>query len=148
MLMDLVLIDIKWLVLLVLCQQNWLRSYFGTPGKRAHWLSLVWGGGIVCKHIVRGIKIKWNGSKLGLSSKNFALERFQMYRIWFDLIRLWRITWDTAAKTRDWHFKMSIKSLIFAGTTPQIVVTFEANSLIKIFKWSRTLIKRLLFGIG
>lgn len=55
---------------------------------------------------------------------------------------------DTAAKTRDWHFKMSIKSLIFAGTTRQNLVAFEAKSFMKIFKWSGILIKRLLFGIG
>lgn len=144
MLMDLILIDIKWLVLLVLCQQNWLRSYFGTPGKRAYWLKLAWGGGIVCKHSV--VKNKRNGSKLGLSSKNFALERSQMYMIWPDTIMEDYL--DTAAKTCDWHFKMSIKSLIFAGTTRQNVVAFEANSFMKIFKWSGILIKRLLFGIG
>lgn len=84
MLMDLILIDIKWLVLLVLCQQNWLRSYFGTPGKRAYWLKLAWGGGIVCKHIV--VKNKRNGSKLGLSSKNFCSWTFPDVRdlTWYD----------------------------------------------------------------
>lgn len=69
-----------------------------------------------------------------------------MYVIWPDAIMEDYL--DTAAKTRDWHFKMSIKSLIFAGTTRQNVVAFEANSFMKIFKWSGILIKRLLFGIG
>lgn len=69
-----------------------------------------------------------------------------MYVIWPDTIMEDYL--DTAAKTRDWHFKMSIKFLIFAGTTRQNVVAFEAKSFMNIFKWSGILIKRLLFGIG
>ena len=103
MLRELILIDIKWLVLLVFCQQNGLRSYFRTLKDVS--LKLVGGG-------------KGRDGMQLLTSKGFCCKVISLYPGIYDShFEKEGIIWTQLLRLLIGISRLALRTVNFAGTT-------------------------------